>query len=45
VIEEGKAKLQEELDDSHANFKDHVAITRPEVRENKEEIARGEYWF
>lgn len=45
MTEEGKAKLQEELDDIHAAFKDHVALARPEVRKNIEEIATGEYWL
>mmetsp|Transcript_7774 Transcript_7774/g.21646 ORF Transcript_7774/g.21646 Transcript_7774/m.21646 type:complete len:558 (-) Transcript_7774:1261-2934(-) len=44
VTEENKKKLQEELDDMHRAFKDHVALARPKLKDNIEEIASGEYW-
>ena len=44
VTEENKKKLQEELDDMHRAFKDHVALARPRLKDNIEEVASGEYW-
>mmetsp|Transcript_48527 Transcript_48527/g.103273 ORF Transcript_48527/g.103273 Transcript_48527/m.103273 type:complete len:302 (-) Transcript_48527:37-942(-) len=45
VTEEGKAKLQEELDDMHRAFKDHVALARPSLKDKIEDVATGEYWM
>ena len=45
VTEEGKQKLQEELDDMHRAFKDHVALARPALQDTIEEIGSGEYWM
>jgi serine protease SohB len=45
VTDEGKAKLQEELDEIHRAFKDHIALARPKVRETIEDVATGEYWL
>ena len=45
VTEEGKAKLQEELDDMHRAFKDHVALARPSLKDAIEEVGTGEYWM
>jgi len=45
VTEEGKAKLTEELDDIHVAFKDHIALARPALRRNIEEVASGEAWL
>ena len=45
VTEEGKQKLQEELDDMHRAFKDHVALARPTLQDTIEEIGSGEYWM
>lgn len=44
VTEENKKKLQEELDDMHRAFKDHVALSRPKLKDTIEEVASGEYW-
>ena len=44
VTEENKKKLQEELDDMHRAFKDHVALARPKLKDSIEEVASGEYW-
>ena len=44
VTEENKKKLQEELDDMHRAFKDHVALARPKLKDTIEEVASGEYW-
>jgi len=45
VTEEHKAKLQEELDDMHRAFMDHIALARPKLLETIEEVATGEYWL
>ncbi|KAL7540560.1 hypothetical protein ACHAXR_010216 [Thalassiosira sp. AJA248-18] len=45
VTDEGKAKLQEELDDMHRAFKDHVALARPALKDKIEDIGTGEYWM
>mmetsp|Transcript_22455 Transcript_22455/g.48884 ORF Transcript_22455/g.48884 Transcript_22455/m.48884 type:complete len:586 (-) Transcript_22455:317-2074(-) len=45
VTEEGKAKLTEQLDDIHVAFKDHVALARPKLRENMEQVGTGENWL
>lgn len=45
VTEDGKAKLQEELDDMHGAFKDHIALARPKLKETIQEVATGEYWL
>mmetsp|Transcript_27316 Transcript_27316/g.48323 ORF Transcript_27316/g.48323 Transcript_27316/m.48323 type:complete len:540 (-) Transcript_27316:669-2288(-) len=45
VTEEGKAKLTEQLDDIHIAFKDHVALSRPKLREKIEEVGTGEHWL
>ena len=44
VTEENKKKLQEELDDMHRAFKDHVALARPKLKDTIDEVASGEYW-
>lgn len=40
---EGKAKFQEELDETHALFKAHISKYRPSI--NCEKVATGEHWF
>ncbi len=40
---EGKAKFQEELDETHALFKAHISKYRPSV--DCEKVATGEHWF
>ena len=45
VTEEGKQKLQEQLDDIHGAFKDHVALSRPKLKESIEDVVTGEYWL
>lgn len=45
VTEEGKAKLQEELDDIHTAFKDHVALARPKLKDSMDEVGTGEFWL
>mmetsp|Transcript_332 Transcript_332/g.759 ORF Transcript_332/g.759 Transcript_332/m.759 type:complete len:503 (-) Transcript_332:65-1573(-) len=45
VTEEGKAKLQEELDDMHRAFKDHVSLARPTLKDKIEDVATGEFWM
>lgn len=43
ITEKGRKKLQEQLEDTHALFKDFVAAHRPQVAIN--EVATGEYWL
>jgi len=43
VTEQSRSKAQEELDESHAVFKDHVARYRPDVA--IDEVATGEAWL
>ena len=45
VTEEGKQKMQEDLDDIHRAFKDHVALARPRLKDSIEEVATGEHWL
>ena len=45
VTEEGKQKLQEQLDDIHGAFKDHVALSRAKLKESIEDVVTGEYWL
>lgn len=45
VTDEGKQKLQEELDDIHSAFKDHIGLARPKLNNNMEEVATGEAWL
>jgi serine protease SohB len=45
VTDEGKEKLQEELDDIHRAFKDHVALARPKLKDAIEDVGTGEYWL
>lgn len=45
VTEEGKAKLEEELNDIHDAFKDHVTLARPRLEDNIEDVATGEGWL
>lgn len=39
----GRAKFQEELDDTHALFKEFVAAHRPQVEIDR--VATGEHWY
>lgn len=41
--EEGKAKFQQELDDTHALFQQHITTHRPSV--DVAEVATGETWY
>lgn len=41
--EEGKAKFQQELDDTHALFQQHITTHRPSV--DIAEVATGETWY
>lgn len=45
VTEEGKAKLEEELNDMHDAFKDHIALARPKLQDTIEDVATGEGWL
>ncbi len=41
--EEGREKLQEEIDDTHILFKEFVSEHRPQI--NLEQVATGEHWY
>ena len=41
--EKGREKFMEELEETHALFKDHVSTYRPKV--DIEQIATGEHWY
>ena len=41
--EKGTAKFKEEIEDTHALFKDFIHLNRPKVDIDK--VATGEYWF
>jgi serine protease SohB len=41
--EEGRSKLQEEIEDTHALFKDFVSLHRPQVQ--IDDVATGEVWY
>jgi serine protease SohB len=43
VTEEGKAKLQEQIDDTHVLFKRFVSDMRPAL--DIEKVATGEHWY
>ncbi|MBF0278032.1 MAG: protease SohB [SAR324 cluster bacterium] len=43
VTEEGKQKFQEDLEDIHKAFKQHVVDNRKDL--NIEEVATGDYWL
>jgi serine protease SohB len=43
ISPEGKKKFQEQLEDTHALFKDFVQVHRPKVVIDR--VATGEYWF
>eukprot|EP00038_Savillea_parva_P021421 m.34690 g.34690 ORF g.34690 m.34690 type:complete len:517 (+) comp5177_c0_seq1:202-1752(+) len=43
VTEEGKEKLQEQLEDIHTAFRDHVASHRDEA--NADDVSTGEAWL
>jgi serine protease SohB len=45
VTEEGKEKLQEELDAMHHAFQDHIGLARPQLKEVMDSVATGEYWL
>lgn len=45
VTEEGKEKLQEQLDDIHTAFKDHVALGRPQLKDAMDKVGTGEHWL
>lgn len=45
VTEEGKAKLEEELNNIHDAFRDHVTLSRPKLENNIEDVATGEGWL
>lgn len=41
--EEGRQKFQEDLEDAHRLFKDHIARARPSL--DVEKVATGEHWY
>lgn len=43
VTEKGRAKLKEQLEETHALFKDFVKANRPSL--DVEKVATGEYWL
>ena len=43
TTQEDRAKLQEELEDTHALFKDAIARFRPDL--DLEKVATGEHWY
>ena len=45
VTEEGKAKLQSQLDDIHTAFQDHVSLARPKLSDRMADVSTGEHWL
>jgi serine protease SohB len=43
ITAKGEQKFKEQLDDTHALFKEWVQANRPQV--NLEQVATGEYWY
>lgn len=43
--DDGREKFKEQLEDIHILFKDFVTSNRPQLTDNIENIATGEYWF
>ena len=45
VTQQGLAKVQDMVDDTHRAFKRHVADARPALEDRIEEVATGDVWL